>query len=215
MIETVDLVLTGGRTGRTVKINGKQFVDGVIRLRGSREQLEPVISYYGRAYAAFPAGSAALKAHQARDAENGKSQTDATSQPGKANGLVSANSDANSGRTQSAGAADHDGRDHAAKGGSAGVRSDRDGHADAGLRAGQESIERKPDASGELKKIREAVLSLDPSVDEQWTTDGKPAVEAVAQAANDAAVSRKQIDAAAGDLNREQVAAKLKVATEK
>lgn len=206
MIETVDLVLTGARAGKTVNINGKQFVNGVVRLRGSREQLEPVLSYYGRAYAAFAAGSEALKLHQERDKAHGQHQVDAPGKPGSADGLERSGANANAGGDKASASAAHHGGHHGVEAGGSGLRSAGPGHADAGLPAGQGSNEQQSNAHGDLTVIRAAVLSLDPSVAEQWNAEGRPAVEAVAAVLNDQSISRKQIDAAAGDLNREQVA---------
>ncbi len=55
-------------------------------------------------------------------------------------------------------------------------------------------------------------MALDPDVVELWTADGKPTVEAVASATNNAAVTRKEIDAAAGDWTRDQASAKKQLA---
>ncbi len=213
MIETLDLVLTGGRTGATCVLNNKQFVKGVMRLKGSREQLEPVISYYGRVYHAFPHGSKELETAQVRDAEgrkpNGQHNADKAAQSGSANGVDGTGANANAGQHQAAtGTAVQHGADHDAQAGSAGVRSNRDGHGDTGIRAGQESQQQQSDAPGDLTKIRAAVLALDGSNNDNWTQEGKPTVDAVSNAMNDPQVTRKLIDAAAGDWDRDQARAK-------
>lgn len=203
MIETIDLVLTGARAGQTCVLNGKQFTKGVLRLRGSRDQLEPVTSYYGRTYHAFPNGSKELKEAQARD--HGDNKANSASQSGTANGVQRAGANDHAGGNQAAdGAAAHSGGVHGVEAGSSRVLPSGSGHADAGLRSGQGAEQQQSDASSDLIKIREAVVSLDPSVDDNWTADGEPAVEAVAHALKDASISRKQIDAAAGDWNRDQ-----------
>ncbi len=214
MIETVDFILTGARAGHTCVLNGKQFVKGVMRMKGSREQLEPVLAYYGRTYHAFPHGSKELEAAQARDAEgrkkpNGQHNADKAGQSGSANGLDGARADDHAGQHQTAaGSAVQHGADHDAQAGSAGVRSNRDGHGDTGIRAGQESQQQQSDAPGDLTKIRAAVLALDGSNNDNWTPEGKPTVDAVSNAMNDPQVTRKLIDAAAGDWDRDQARAK-------
>ena len=217
MIETMDLVLTGARAGKTVKLNGKQFVGGVLRLRGSHDQLEPVASYYGRAYAAFPAGSKALIQAQKRDAlakEHGKSHSDPDAKPGTTNVVSRASTDGHSGQDQTpASSTQHEGSD-GSEAGSEGIRAGGSGHTDAGIRSGQVTEQQQSNANGDLNRIRDAVMLLDPDVAENWTDDGKPSVNAVAEAANDPSITRKQIDAAAGDWTRGQASAKKKSAGE-
>jgi hypothetical protein len=219
MIITLDLILTGVRAGLTCNLNGKQFVQGRLRLRGSNEQLEPVIAYYGRAYHAFPHGSVALQEAQARDAAeaaklNGNNQADAAAQQRQANGVLGAvTNDIPRGNQAPAGSAAFGAGLPGAQAGGAGVLPVGDGHTDAGLRAGQVAQQQQQNANGDLTKIRAAVLTFDPDVKELWTADGKPMVDAVAQTLNDASITRKQIDAAAGDWSRDQAVAQKAAAT--
>lgn len=212
MITTVDLVLTGARAGLTVRLNGKQFTNGVLRLRGSHEQLEPVLSYYGRTFAAFPFGSPALKEAEARDAAakaeaNGKHQADTAAQSGQADGVAGSGANGAARPPETGGAPNLNSGNNGAQGGGAGVRSSGDGHTDTGVGAGQPQQQQQDQAS-DLNKVREAALALDANVDDNWTPDGKPSVEAVAAALSDPAVSRRHIDAAAADWSRELAKAK-------
>lgn len=209
MITTTDLVLTGARAGQTAVLNNKQFVRGVIRLRGSHEQLEPVIQYYGRTYAAFPDGSPALAAAQKQDAEtkraaNGQHNPDPVSRLGTTDALRSAGTDDVAGADPSAQPANLQPGANAAQAGGTGVRPNRDGHEHTGLRPGQEPKQQQHAATCDLTALRAVVLDLDPGVPENWSTDGKPTVEAVATAMNNPAITRKEIDAAAGDWNHDQ-----------
>jgi hypothetical protein len=49
-----------------------------------------------------------------------------------------------------------------------------------------------------LRRIREAVLGLDPAVAGNWTRDGKPALPAVERAVGFAGLTRAQLDAVCG-----------------
>lgn len=214
MIETMDLILTGARAGQTVALNGKQFVKGVLRLRGSPEQLNPVISYYGSAYAAFPFRSTKLAEAQARDrmAKHGNDHVDPNAKPGAPNVVQRSGADGDAGKHSPASQATHGGGSDGSQAGGAGVLSDRGGHADAGLRTGQGSEQQQPNAPSDLARIREAVLALDPDVAENWTANGQATVDSVATALNDLSITRKQIDQAAADWTREQAAATKKLA---
>lgn len=207
MIETVDLVLTGARAGKTVKLNNKQFVDGVLRLRGSHEQLAPVLSYYGRCYAAFAAGTPELAEHQALDKERlgGQHKVDAPPGSGPAAGLERPVGDGSTGGATPPGATIN-GAGDGSQAGREGLRPGGDGHADAGLRAGQVAQQQGQSGTDDLTKVRHAVLALDPAVAENWNAEGKARVEAVAAYLNDQTITRRQIDAAAGDLDRGKVA---------
>lgn len=208
MIVTYDLVLTGARAGKTVKLNNKHFVNGVLRVRGSQEQLEPLVSYLGRTYAAFPAGSPALKAAQAFDAaekakRDGVNSTDPAAKSGTANGLAGAGANGTSGGTEAGGQGAGSGKPVGAEAGAAGVRSNGDGHSDTGLGTGQVPQPKQQDENNDLTRVRVAVVALDPTVNDFWNEEGKPSVDAVAQALNDQQVTRKMIDAAAGDWTRQ------------
>lgn len=58
-------------------------------------------------------------------------------------------------------------------------------------------------------KILAALKTLDPKKDEHWTVDGQPRLDVVKAAANDQAVTREDIIAAAPTFNRQAAAAGL------
>lgn len=61
------LVLTGVYTGKTVELNGYNFVDGVLALFGTQETVQGVITYMGKSYQAYLEDSDKLKEYQERD----------------------------------------------------------------------------------------------------------------------------------------------------
>ena len=55
------------------------------------------------------------------------------------------------------------------------------------------------------QKLREAVLKLDPTNETHWTVHGKPALDVVAKFLGSSNVTRRQVDAAAGDIRKPAV----------
>jgi hypothetical protein len=70
------------------------------------------------------------------------------------------------------------------------------GNADG--RLGAQGAGQAEELNPTLRRIREAVLGLYPSVAGNWTRDGKPALPAVERAVGFAGLTRAQVDAACG-----------------
>lgn len=54
-----------------------------------------------------------------------------------------------------------------------------------------------------MREVANAVFKLDPKVPEQWTDDGLPSVDYVAEATKNPAITREMIDAAAPRFNKQ------------
>jgi len=54
-----------------------------------------------------------------------------------------------------------------------------------------------------MRAVAQAVQKLDPKVTEQWTEDGLPSVDYVAEAVKNPAVTREMIEAVAPQFNRQ------------
>jgi len=187
------LVLTGARTGKTCVLNKYQFVNGITYVEGPDKDVDGISKYFAVAYKAFPEGSAELAYMQRVDHDNSKlqevlhgiSHAAPDSQPGRS-GEVSSNIQpgrvglAQKGPNAGAGAA-------TPPPGSTGSVPGGPGHADAGL--------------DELKR---AVVQLNPSNDEHWTSEGKPAIAALAQICRRANITRAEVEAAAPGVTRSQ-----------
>jgi len=196
------MVLTGTRRGQTILLNGHPFVRGVAYVAASPESFDAFLTLMGRSYQAHPEGSAALAAANERDRANGLLR-DIQANPASPDGA--------SAPVQSVG--DHgagafpDPRtllgavDAGSEAGSSGMVSGGSGHADTGLGEGMESSSER-ESVAIMRGIQQAVQKLDPAVPEQWTEDGLPSVDYVAEAVRNQSVTREMIAAAAPGFNR-------------
>lgn len=201
------LILTGPLAGKTIKLNGRHFKEGVLELYGKAEAVEGLITYMGRSYQAYLEGSDELRKAQARDAEhlektNGECDIQRTIRDEE--GL-----DPGEGEVQPEGEGStsegDDNGDGSAEGseGSEGGLPDRDGLQNAGISA-SEVGPGGPFPETQDIALRNAVLALDPENDEHWTQGGKPAISAVEQAYDSTGVTRKDIQAAMPEWNRDK-----------
>lgn len=216
----MNLVMVGHYAGKTVNINGHQFIDGTCRLNGKFDTIGFAVHYLSR-YSAFPVGSDELKAAQAHyDMEvlNGDhGDTEAGSKPGPADAVQSHDKPSGSGTPAEAGP---DGAEPIATDeGYAGVRANGDGHEDAGVpneesgtidpvdgdvgKADESGSADPEKAAEEVPMIDKALIAvvhaLDPEVDEHWTQAGLPALAAITQAYGNPDVTRKEVDVIAWD----------------
>ncbi len=171
---TLNLRLTGGRTGKTVVLGGYQFVDGMTVVVGNEKSVPGIVKYLGRTYKAFPEGSRELK-HASDIQEGSESGTSAQVQSGSEPGnrpVAEVPADIGSGT---------DGGPE----GDTGSVPTRNGHQDP----------RKHQYPSDADRVLEAVTSLDRSDDECWTVDGLPRVDAVSKATGIANLTREKIEA--------------------
>lgn len=177
-IMTINLVLTGGRAGRTCVCGRYQFVNGKCPVSGESTRLGGAITYLGRVFAAFPEGSTELAAHQKRDAHG---DAEAAPDVGSGDATPILGDVPNDG---SVGAEAATTGEPAAAGGDAPAE-----HGAAGYR--------HPDS-----RLREAVMGLDKNDPEHWTEAGKPRLDAVVRAYGSANVTRRDVDRVAPDFVR-------------
>lgn len=118
--------------------------------------------------------------------------------------------DVESAGPETASAEDEDGHADAPSGsGDAGTGADRDGHADAGVpeqQTAEDSVGGGPETARRLQ-VRSAVMLLDPDVNEHWTGSGKPAMEALTKQPGLEDVTRKEVNGAVGDYDRDEATA--------
>lgn len=203
---TVQLVLTGPYAGKTMNLNGVQYDQGVATLQGPAQSLAYAITYHGRSYQAFPAGSDELKAAQLRDAmqkegADGKHDVSPTPEQRPSTAVHSDLQPDGQGPTGSE-TADGSG-DAGAEAGDTGTGSARDGHADAGHDTAE--VERgQSQAKAVDAKLSRIVKSLDPDVAAHWTGQGKPSMKAVEEAYGSTGITRSDVEAAAPGWTREK-----------
>jgi len=200
------LVLTGPYAGRTMNLKGHQFVEGVLELHGTMEAVEGLVVYMGRSFQAFLEGSDELRAAQERDKEAADGQRNSSRE-------VQPEGDEGEGHVQPEGEGapapsdDHgNGAGEAPEGTGTDV-SGGNGQSDAGV------PERAPEqgGAGEAQPVTptdtallKAIHGLDPENDDHWTEDGLPLMTAVETSYGSAGITRKDVEAAAPEWNRDK-----------
>jgi len=188
------LLLTGCRTGMTTILGGYQFVNGHTIVRADNSQIDGVCRYLGRTYKAFEEGTAELAHYQRLDKEatttNGKCNAEASPKPRDSVAIPSSVQPQGTGTA--AVSSDDGSRATGATSGSEGTVPNRDGHQDSG----------NDRSSRSKSEISKAIAALDPSNDEHWTSNGRPRVDAVANAVGIPNLTRRDIDAVAEDVRR-------------
>jgi hypothetical protein len=174
---TITLVLTGARAGHSVTLGNLRFVGGECALRGDLSAMGGVLRYMARVYQAFSKGSDELALHQG--SKHGKADADTSAAGGQA--------DAVSGDVHTDGPS--------AEAATAG----------AGTGAGDAPTEHGPEGDGHQDaRLREAILKLDAKNPEDWTSDGRPRMDAVEKLYGSAGITRKDVESALPDFRRPQ-----------
>ncbi len=205
-VERFSLVLTGHFAGKTVKLNDYQFEDGVLQLVDTRENVEGLITYFGKSYCAFLEGSDELK--RVREATDGKHNLQGQ---GSEAGQDPIDGDLQPGGEGPATVSSVNGTGHAeTQEGPEGRVPSGDGYTDtrvyelkapvAEIQAGEENL-----AKGRLLN---AVRALDTENDNHWTKGGLPRLEAIETALKSTDVAREDVVAVAPGLDRETARAK-------
>lgn len=181
---TRKLILTGCRVGITCVLRKLQFVNGEHTVLGSENDVDKLCLYMGRAYRAFPVGSADLAHYQALDKEAGRaSNIDPDPQP-----VAQVQRGDRPARVGSAPqTADNGGAAAAAQANDADGDSSGDGHEHTG---------------DEEQTLQQVILALDKDDDEKWTAQGQPRIDAVAAASGREDLTRRLVEEAAPDFTR-------------
>jgi hypothetical protein len=219
----VELVLTGANAGRTGVVGRLNFVDGKARFQGTPEAVNGRVIYMGRCYGAYPKGSPQLAEAQriAEEQANGvrpsNRQTSISAgrpdeipnRPTARNGVelaggitdpdaVVESTDAGEGSPVAVG--DSSGPARVLPGGS--------GHSDTGLHEGTNASARE---SSDPLTLTDAIMSLDPDLDEHWTPDGRPSVSALADLTDNPKLSRRDVEGAGHWMRKDAAEAKIPV----
>lgn len=203
--QTIELVLTGGRTGQTALLNKHSFVNGVAKVYVYPESFNGFLTLMARSFHAYPRGSRQLAEAQERDRANGilsDLQEDSASADGAPATVQSAGVGDASGSLPDPRAL-HGDVDADGSSGSERLVPGGTGHEDAGLGERVESSQER-ESFALMHAIQTAVQKLDPAVPEQWTENGLPSVDYVAQAVGNQAVTRDMISAACPGFDKRQ-----------
>lgn len=194
------LILTGARAGMTIQLGNYQFVNGHTFVEADDTKIDGPCRYLGRTYKAFEEGTPELIHFQQLDKEEAarveaerKAKEDGEH---KAEAITELrDTEKVPGDVQPTGKGTEE------------VPSD-DGNGSAGTEAGSTGNDTSGHGQentgndGDKNEVIEAILELDPTNDEHWTTDGRPRVDAVANATGIPTLTRRDIDAVAEDVRR-------------
>ena len=209
----MSFALTGPHAGKTIKLRSYQFINGILQFKGTPDEVNGLMRYLGRSYQAYPVGSPELAEAQARDAaarggdhgvgdlhEDWPEEVPSEVQPG-GEGTAEVRADD--------GEAGHD-----PEAGAAGGVPGGDGHEDAGL--SDEEGEQGEVATGpkgpevplpvDRDALKDAIMSLDPNDDSDWTGVGLPRMAALEQKLGSTGVKRSDVEAVVPGWNREAAA---------
>ncbi len=196
MAKTVELklILTGRYAGKTGKLNGYTFTEGLLDVVTTEKDAAGIANYFGKSYQAFREGSEQLQAAQDRDRErNGEPKISESAGDGENDNLPTSEvqSEGSTPSTSSTeygpGATDSTPRD-------ARLLPNGDGHPDPGLPPGTEQ--------GRAVKIVAAFEKLDPSDNEHWTALGLPLLSAVERFYGGSDITRQMVRGAAPKFTR-------------
>jgi len=196
----VDYELFGAYEGKNVTHGGVVFRNGIGRALLSSENvphLDNYLSYYGGLRIGTEAHRKAVTERNIRDGISNDVKTDETKRtPGKVSGVhekgVQGTADPATGNGT--------GTDGSSTGKSE-VVPDGAGHKDAGVLSG--TTNDNPAQKAMTDKIFAAVKSLDPAIDDLWTEDGLPRLDAVQGVDGLSGVTRQNVDAACPGFDRE------------
>lgn len=185
----LELVLTGGQAGKTMRINNLDFVNGSCFVEGNPQNVAYAIAYYA-SFAAYPRGSVEYQEAVKADGQRNSNKTPQSGNPETLPSPVQRNGDgpATQGTIVSGG-------DAKPAAGSAGLDSSGSGLQHPGVSLGTEtgsgSATKHTDEVS--KRIAAAVKQLDPANDEHWTDGGLPRLTAVAKAYGSEGVTRQDV----------------------
>lgn len=210
-----DFRLFGPRAGQTISVNGHKFVDGECRIVQSKQNMEAcvrVLSFYG----AYHRGSDEYDTAIIAEGGNRDGIDDADPQALEGADAPVRGEVRQAGEESPApaavlgeGAVDPSG----SSGSSAGASGH--GHEHAGVPVFPEDADRRfeepPSEVNEV--IKEAVLKLDPQVDDHWVkagaAAGKPKLAAVEEAYGKAGLTRNDVEAALPGWDRDKAVDRL------
>ncbi len=191
-MESTVFVLAGHYAGKTVKLNGHQFVDGMCEIWCPGD-VTPFVKRSLASYQAYPERSLELEQAQKRDAENGLRDNSNTRPWSREPAEVSSFNQPSSGRFTKETTDDRLSNDDTIQR-DAGSISKRNGREDA----------RVPEVTSEINyRLKEVIESLDPNENDHWTSEGLPSIEAV-QAGYGPNVTREDITVSGEGWNKEK-----------
>lgn len=210
--------LFGPYAGKTMTVNGHQFVNGETVLVQSSENMGActrVLSFYGAFHAGTPEYEEALakelaeqEAAKAAEETNGGSEVHSETESGSSDEV---RGDIQSDGTKPSEApADVSPVDAEAETGNSGIDTSGDGHGHAGVPKFEEAADQREPSehAPEINEaVKTAVLKLDPAESSQWVSTGahagKPKLLAVEEAYGRAGLTRQDVEAAIPGWNRD------------
>jgi hypothetical protein len=206
-----DFRLFGPHAGKTIRVNGHQFTDGICRIVQQRQNMEAcarVLSKYGAYHRGSEMYDTLLAAEEKANGKHDVSAPEAERADVEVRDEVRP-----AGQESAAPPADVGSADAPASGGSgepADGDSNGDGHEHSGVPKFPEDADRRFEepASQVNEDVRAAVLKLDPENDAHWVRTGakagQPKLSAVEEAYGRAGLTRNDIEAALPGWDRQK-----------
>lgn len=197
----LSMVLARHFEGQTLQIGRHWFQDGKCELIGQPEHIGHAVRFLSY-YAAYPEGSSELK--EAQEASNGKRNSSKSIESG-ASEKISSNV-RQVGEESSEEGSDNGEAATNPEEGSEKLHPAGNGHEYAGVPVESENengSEPIPPLQVDQKLV-EALMALDPSIDEYWTSSGLPRISAIEEAMGSTGITRKIINEALLGWNREK-----------
>jgi hypothetical protein len=207
-----EIELVGHFAGKTVVLNGLQYVDGVATIKGEATAMASLMEYHRKCYQAYLVGSADLAAAKAR-LENKEPEADGISADIQGSERE-VESGARSDIEPAAVELDGSGSDEAPATGSGPVSegsrgesgSDGEHESSDATSSGEPTeavVEPTEPQAPVNKKLADAVMKLDYGNNDHWTDGGLPAMKAVESAYGATGITRADVEDAMPEWNRE------------
>lgn len=171
---------------RTVRLNGLNFKDGEVTVRGEAKEIAGLVKYFTRSY------QVEVKPH-------GSSQVHSPTQQGETESVPSKIRQDGTGSEEET--AVHIGSDDGTRSGSARSGSDRDGYEDTRLST-EDRFNQSSSNQVNPEKLMKVLQELDPTNEAQWNAVGLPKLNVVGELYGSEGVTRKDIDSVWPEFNR-------------
>lgn len=192
-VKRVTLKLHGHFAGKTVKLGGVQFTEGVVKLFGPTPDVDGLINYLGKSYQALPV--------EEEKKDNGSGENEAFKGP-RHTAEIPGNIQPTGAGPETESSDDRAGADDTELNGSGSLPSGN-GHEDSRVSQAAERFEQTNSSKTEPVKLIEVLKTLDPENPNHWTSQGQPRMDAICKFYGSEGLTRRDIEAVWPEFNRE------------
>jgi len=191
-VKKLTLELHGHYAGKTVKLAGVNFVEGKVKLFGATKDIDGLVNYLGKCYQALPVEE---------QKDDGTNKVQETTRQGNSEEVSSDLQQIGTGPSEETPILQRSLDD-------SNLHGDRslpsgDGHEDPRLSEATERFNATNHSQIEPMKLLKALQRLDPTVEENWTSQGLPRMDVVCKFYGSEGLTRKNVEAVWPEFNRE------------